>query len=102
VAASCVGEEDSLTKSPKDLESIIEKEEKQIRRYYSETFPQLKGKEFVKIILFDAIFIIELFFRNSESKKNDYILSNAWLESYIKQDLILLENQLPFKFLKKL
>jgi hypothetical protein len=89
-------------KSPKDLESIIEKEEKQILHYYSETFPQLDGKEFLKIILFDAIFIIELFLRNSESKKNDYILSNAWLESHIKQDLILLENQLPFKFLRKL
>ncbi|XP_062175491.1 UPF0481 protein At3g47200-like isoform X2 [Alnus glutinosa] len=94
-------------KSSKDLESIIEKEEKQIRRYYSETFDQLDSKKFVKIILLDAIFIIELFLRNEEGKKydyilSDYILSNAWLESHIKQDLILLENQLPFKFLKKL
>jgi hypothetical protein len=59
-------------KSQKDLESIIENEEKQIRRYYSETFPQvIDGEEFVKIILFDAIFIIELFLRNLnfESKK---------------------------------
>jgi hypothetical protein len=90
-------------KSQKDLASIIEKKEEKIRRYYSETFVQLKKKEFVEIILLDAIFIIELFMRNnSECEKDDYILSNAWLASHIKQDLILLENQLPFKFLKKL
>jgi hypothetical protein len=56
------------------------------------------------MILRDAIFIIELFLRNFEREKYeklDYILSNAWIESHIKQDLILLENQLPFKFLQK-
>jgi len=89
-------------KSQKELGSIIEKEEEKIRHYYSETFTKLNRKMFVEIILLDAIFIIELFLRNYEGKKHDYILSNAWLESHIKQDLILLENQLPFKFLKKL
>jgi len=57
----------------------------------------------VKMILLDTIFIIELFLRNFEREKyqkHDYILSNAWLEFHIKQDLILLENQLPFKFSK--
>jgi hypothetical protein len=89
-------------KSQKDLASIIEEKEEEIRHYYSETFEQLDRKKFVEIILLDAIFIIELFLRNFERKKHDYILSNAWLESHIKQDLILLENQLPFKFIKKL
>jgi hypothetical protein len=89
-------------KSQKDLAIIIAEKEEEIRHYYSETFEQLDRKKFVEIILLDAIFIMELFLRNFESKNNDYILSNAWLESHIKQDLILLENQLPFKFLRKL
>jgi hypothetical protein len=67
------------------------------------------GFNFVEKILLDAVFIIELLLRNFERKNcgncgkygNDYILSNAWIESHIKQDLILLENQLPFMFLKK-
>jgi hypothetical protein len=94
-------------KSQKDLASFIEEKEEKIRRYYSETFELISSKEFVKIVLLDGIFIIELLWRNFKRKNtgkyaNDYILSNPWLESHIKQDLILLENQLPFKILQKL
>jgi hypothetical protein len=90
-------------KSEKDLESIIERNKKEIVRSYSETSFELDS-EFVAKILLDAIFIIELFLRNFERKKYeklDFVLSNAWIESHIKQDLILLENQLPFWFLQK-
>ena len=95
-------------KSQKDLASIIEKKEEKIRGYYSETFKLISNKKFVEIILLDGIFIIELLWRNFKRQinpgkyGNDYILSNPWLESHIKQDLILLENQLPFKILQKL
>ncbi|XP_059433798.1 UPF0481 protein At3g47200-like [Corylus avellana] len=92
-------------KSERDLESIIESNKEQIARSYSETSFKLNSKEFVAKILLDAIFIIELFLRNFEREKNeklDYILSNAWIESHIKQDMILLENQLPLRFLQKL
>ncbi|XP_059439777.1 UPF0481 protein At3g47200-like [Corylus avellana] len=93
-------------KSEKDLVSIIESKKEEIYRSYSETFELISNsKEFVAKILLDAIFIIELFLRNFEREKYeklDYILSNAWIESHIKQDLILLENQLPFRFLQKL
>jgi hypothetical protein len=88
------------------LQASLRKKRKKIRRYYSETF-ELINKEFVEIILLDDIFIIELLWRNFKRKNtgkygNDYILSNPWLESHIKQDLILLENQLPFKILQNL
>jgi hypothetical protein len=63
---------------------------------YSETF-EVTGA-FVEIILVDAIFIIELFLRYSKNPddKTDYILSKPWLVSNIADDLILLENQLPY------
>ena len=93
-------------KSQKDLASIVEKRTEKISHCYSETTFDLTEVKFVEKILLDAVFIIELLLRNFELKNcgkygNDYILSNAWIESHIKQDLILLENQLPFKFLKK-
>jgi hypothetical protein len=89
-------------KSEKDLESIIETKKEKIARSYSETSFELNG-EFVAILL-DAIFIIEFFLRHFEREKYeklDYILSNAWIESHIKQDLIFLKNQLPFRFTQK-
>ncbi|XP_062173688.1 UPF0481 protein At3g47200-like [Alnus glutinosa] len=49
-------------KSKKDLASIIERKKDKISRSYSETF-QL-NQDFVKMILLDTIFIIELFLRN--------------------------------------
>ena len=71
------------------------------------------------MVLVDSTFIIELFLRNQENEKRiqenepllkndakkedeeDYILSKPWLEEGIKQDLMLLENQLPFFILKE-
>ncbi|XP_023909370.2 UPF0481 protein At3g47200 [Quercus suber] len=56
------------------------------------------------MILEDSIFIIELFLRNYEDPKDekDYILSKPCLKDGIMQDLILLENQLPFFILDRL
>ena len=81
------------------------------------------------MVLVDSTFIIELFLRSQENEKRsqenksilrsqenepflkndaeeedekDYILSKPWLEYGIKQDLMLLGNQLPFFILKEL
>nr|XP_048322756.1 uncharacterized protein LOC125420253 [Ziziphus jujuba var. spinosa] len=56
-----------------------------IRRSYAGTFG-------------DACFIFELFWRNYEISKydKDYILKTPWLRKAVEQDLIMLENQLPF------
>ena len=88
-------------KSKKDLQEIIEANEKKIRRCYAKTFDRIKRKDFVEMILLDAIFIIELFLKTF-IKEPDYILSKPWLVNYLLYDLILLENQLPFFVLEKL
>jgi hypothetical protein len=74
--------------------------EVRIHHCYSEDY-KLSSKDFVKMILLDAIFIIQLFVRTCE-KENDYISSQPWLEGGTQHDLILLENQLSFFVLKEL
>jgi len=86
-------------------------------------------KVFWKMILWDAVFIFELFLKNREFKedkksqgkkdkdksqgkkdtekyqekyKYDYIIAKPWLRSAVQRDLILLENQLPFWILDDL
>jgi len=88
-------------KCQKELASIIEDSEINIRHCYAEA-SRLSSKEFVRMILLDGIFIIELFLRKSEKYKGDFILSKPLLTNHIMEDLILLENQLPFFILTEL
>ena len=90
-------------KSQKEIARIIEENEEKIRRCYSESF-DICHEDFVKMVLLDSTFIIELFLRSymEEEYENDYILSKPWLKLGISHDLILLENQLPFFILKEL
>ncbi|XP_062173286.1 UPF0481 protein At3g47200-like [Alnus glutinosa] len=92
---------DRTGKSQEDLRKIIKENEVKIRHCYSEDC-RLNSKDFVKMILLDAIFIIELFLRIDENHENDYIVKKPWLEIGIRRDLLLLENQLPFFILEKL
>ncbi|KAG2669238.1 hypothetical protein I3760_14G025400 [Carya illinoinensis] len=89
--------------NPEDLALIInEEKEAKIRHCYAEQ-SKLGSKEFVKMILMDGIFIIELFLRTYLKQwRNDYILRKPWMSNSIQQDLILLENQLPFSVLDDL
>ncbi|KAG6677410.1 hypothetical protein I3842_14G024800 [Carya illinoinensis] len=74
----------------------------EVERSYSETF-EIDHDRFLRIILLDAVFIVELFLRFSDSQThahgNDLILSKPWLIHAIRLDFLLLENQLPFSFL---
>ena len=106
-------------KCQKEIARIIEENEVKIRHCYAE-ISKLNSEDFVKMVLVDSTFIIELFLRNQENEKRiqenepllkndakkedeeDYILSKPWLVEGIKQDLMLLENQLPFFILKEL
>ncbi|KAM3733263.1 hypothetical protein ACB098_11G122100 [Castanea mollissima] len=92
-------------KDRKEFESIIEKNEAKIRNCYAPDISLPKNKtDFVEMIVLDSIFIIVLFLKTDERKEDekDYILSKPWLKAGIRQDLILLENQLPFFILNHL
>ncbi|KAG4952357.1 hypothetical protein JHK85_046224 [Glycine max] len=61
--------------------------------------------DFLKMILIDGCFIIELFlrlYRYNYWRGKDPVLLKDWMRMQIKSDLILLENQLPFFVLKQL
>ncbi|XP_042960273.1 UPF0481 protein At3g47200-like [Carya illinoinensis] len=90
-------------KSMENLACIIQSNEVRIRHSYSENF-LLGSKEFVNMILLDAIFILELFWRKSEKSmaQKDYILSQPCMERGVRYDLLLLENQIPFFVLEEL
>ncbi|KAK4263555.1 hypothetical protein QN277_028949 [Acacia crassicarpa] len=81
-----------------DLVRFVRHFEPKIRASYSETI-KLTEQELMEMTLMDAGFIIELFIMLEDDdweESNDDKLSQPWLVSSILQDLILLENQLPF------
>ncbi|KAJ9188518.1 hypothetical protein P3X46_003870 [Hevea brasiliensis] len=88
-----------------DLINIISEED--IRGYYDD-ISQTCNTELVNMILLDSVFILELFLRNHEEKEHtkdhakDFIIGKPWLRTDVQQDLVLLENQLPFAFLEKI
>jgi hypothetical protein len=83
----------------------IEDSEQRIRQSYAETIP-LCRYNFVKMILMDASFIVELFYRNRPGTLDwtheDVIVLKPWLAFRMQLDFMLLENQLPFFIIKKL
>ncbi|XP_065631616.1 UPF0481 protein At3g47200 [Quercus suber] len=106
-------------KSQKEIARIIEPDELLIRHYYAEVF-DISSEDFVKMVLLDSTFIVELFLKSAgreedESNasgedgshmrgkdKNCCITSTPLMKNYITRDLLLLENQLPFFILDKL
>ena len=85
-----------------DVVSTIRELEESIRGCYLETI-ELKSDEFVKMILVDACFILELFIRSSsESSTSDDPIILKPMSITIMHDLLLLENQLPFFVIEKL
>ncbi|KAM3685481.1 hypothetical protein ACB094_11G123100 [Castanea mollissima] len=84
-------------KCQKEIARVIEENEVKIRRCYEEIF-DISGEDFVKMVLLDSTFIIELFLRANDEK--DSMSSKPLLDCHIQADLILLENQLPFFILE--
>ncbi|RDY07636.1 UPF0481 protein, partial [Mucuna pruriens] len=81
----------------------IQEEEPNFRRCYSDTL-QFTKEQLVKIIFVDSGFIFELFWRAyyDDWSENDMFVLKPWLDTNIRLDLLLLENQLPFSVLQAL
>ncbi|XP_031271972.1 UPF0481 protein At3g47200-like [Pistacia vera] len=80
--------------------AFVKYNEKRIRNSYAETC-KLESHEYVKMILRDAIFIIELIRRNGNDA-SDSLLSIPAQKIALTLDLLLLENQLPYFLLENL
>lgn len=77
---------------------------KRARRCYAEPIDILDDDKFVKIMLPDGCFTIELFRRAVYEDMHDrtyLIFKMPWLGSSLMIDLLLLENQLPFFVLEE-
>ncbi|PRQ18170.1 hypothetical protein RchiOBHm_Chr7g0203021 [Rosa chinensis] len=82
----------------------IKNQEAELRSCYSETI-ELQSDEFIKIILVDAIFVIEYLFRYWYPEilhENDCMFGEPKMSSVVWLDLLMLENQLPFFILEDL
>ena len=87
-----------------DLMRVVKDLEKRVRQCYAENITDVRSDDFVTMILTDASFIIEFFLRHrfNEWTSEDHIVLKPWLTARMQQDLILLENQLPFFIIVKL
>ncbi|XP_043694072.1 UPF0481 protein At3g47200-like [Telopea speciosissima] len=80
----------------------MRKIENEARQYYSEVIT-LKKDEFVRMLVIDGCFLLELII-GWEDRRQDLdepIFNEIWMPQIIR-DLLLLENQLPFFVLKNL
>uniref|UniRef100_A0A2N9HJ49 Uncharacterized protein n=1 Tax=Fagus sylvatica TaxID=28930 RepID=A0A2N9HJ49_FAGSY len=86
-----------------NLVSTIREMEDSIRHCYVESV-QLESHDFVKMILLDVSFILDLFLKNMLKgwTRDDPMRVEAWLLDMVCHELLLLENQLPFFVIEKL
>jgi hypothetical protein len=90
------------------LISSITDMEKDARECYGEAifdYETLNAEEFVKILVIDGCFLIELFRKDSYQtlrEEDDPIFTQSCMMQFLNHDLILLENQVPWMVLEKL
>ncbi|RWR84254.1 UPF0481-like protein [Cinnamomum micranthum f. kanehirae] len=70
----------------------LKKEENRARSFYPECKQQLERGDFLEMLLLDGCFIIDYLRRASSVESKTKI----WSDHQIRNDLLLLENQLPF------
>ncbi|KDP46304.1 hypothetical protein JCGZ_10144 [Jatropha curcas] len=96
----------------RDFIKEISEIEKEARGYYAGLRDYDDSKEFVKMLVIDGCFLIQLFRRDAErqlieqppQKEDDHdpVFSMSCIPQFLYHDLILLENQIPWIVLEKL
>ncbi|CAH2047174.1 unnamed protein product [Thlaspi arvense] len=88
-----------------EFRRIIQIDEIFIRKSYAESTDWIRSQEFQEMILYDWVFILWFFIQTGTGKiigREDILFEEPYLITTILQDLMLLENQLPFALLEKL
>ncbi|XXG60600.1 hypothetical protein AAC387_Pa04g2465 [Persea americana] len=90
---------DILSQNPasylKDFIRNLKVLEDRVRRCYSNDI-RLTSNEFVEMMLLDGCFLVHLLLQAAENVKNKVEIDMVWIGPLILNDLLLLENQLPF------
>jgi hypothetical protein len=73
--------------------------EPRARRRYAEPVPMPPG-EFAEMLLLDGCFVVE-FYLKGEDHEDDALIDTSWGMQNVFNDLVLLENQLPFFVLER-
>ena len=87
-----------------DFVNVLKEKEARLCNSYEETI-ELCNDKFLEIIMVDAAFIIELMMRYHilpSTHEKDRIFYKPWLIRKIMDDILLLENQLPFFILESI
>jgi len=85
----------------RDIVSSIQNQEERLRDCYSEEFIRTKKSDFIEMVLLDAVFIIEFMKEYSNNDEGHHRFEPRTILD-IREDLILLENQLPFFIIQKI
>ncbi|KAI3973914.1 hypothetical protein MKX01_030490 [Papaver californicum] len=90
-----------------DLACPIKEMEVKARKCYSgSTYENISSSEFVRMLIIDGCFILELFQLYAKQRNKEYIgdpiFTTPWMVPDLQRDLLLLENQLPYFVLEKL
>nr|GLL41385.1 UPF0481 protein At3g47200-like [Ipomoea trifida] len=93
------------SKPLQDYRAAMSELENEAREYYVEPIGLNDKEKFVDMMILDGCFIIELLRKSNMTElreKDDMIFKFDWMLSSLQRDLLLLENQMPFKVLCRL
>ena len=85
----------------RDIMSSIQNQEERLRGCYSEEFEPTSKRDFIEMVLLDAVFIIEFMKEYSNNDEGPHSFEPRRILD-IREDLILLENQLPFFIIQQI